>query len=151
MTDNAEALERQLVDDLAVLGDQLANDQLATDVYRALANTTWHREGGHVALSWSRAEAAVNELRAQHGRDPLELAQTGGEGEVSDVVADALAAGGWSARPLNTERHDPQHVAQPESAPPPDTGQRLSPDPDATDWEREAHEEAERNRRPSTP
>jgi hypothetical protein len=56
------------------------------DLYRALANRTWHHEeatGGHVALSWRRAEEVVNDLRATVGAAPLTLAQTGGEGEVS--------------------------------------------------------------------
>lgn len=149
----AEALERELKDDLATLDERFADEEFSTELYRALANSTWRKEGGregHVALSWSRAEELVNELRKRHGQEPLALVQTGGEGEVSGLVSDELAGLGWSARPLDTSRRDPAHLDHPESAPPREQGERQAPVGDSSEWERRAHEEADANRRHRT-
>jgi hypothetical protein len=94
MTASVESLERRLIDDLAQLGDRLADDRLCADLYRALASRALSHAsmGGHVALRWRRAEEIVNRLRAERSQPPLErLAQSGGEGEVSDRAASALA------------------------------------------------------------
>lgn len=118
---NPAELERELADDLATLGERFLDHEFCAELYRALASRTWRKDGGpdgHLALSWSRAEAVVNGLRAIHDREPLELAQTGGEGEVSRLVGDELARLGWSSQELNTSRHDPRHTDQPESPPP---------------------------------
>ena len=151
MTGGAETLERELVNDLASLEERFADEEFSTELYRALAGDTWTKDGGppgHVALSWSRAEQVVNELRGRHARQPLALAQTGGEGEVSCVVADELGRLGWRSRPLNTSPHDAQHLAQPESPPPPGHGERFAPVGDASEWARHGHGEAETNRPP---
>src|SRR3954464_6242962 len=112
------ALERELAHDLMVLGDMVADDSFYPELYRGLAGVRWARDGGHITLSWKRAEEVVNALRAQHDRDPLELAQTGGEGEVSDRVAEALGGTGGAAGPRDTSRHDDAHVDSPHDAPP---------------------------------
>ena len=146
MTETAD-LERALVRDLDQLGERFLDERFATELYRALTNRRWRREGGPegaISLSWSRAEAIVNELRQRHEREPLELAQTGGEGELSDLVEGELAALGWRSEPLNTGRRDEAHVGQPaESAPPAGTGEARSPAEDSRGWEREAHREAD--------
>lgn len=134
-----EVLERQLANDLQTLGDMLHDDSWSEDLYKSLAGVTWSREGAHVALSWKRAEELINEVRAKHGRPALALAQTGGEGEVADRVADALAPLGWTPGPLNTGRHDDAHVESRRDAPP--RGRAEAPE-----WERRAHAEADRNR-----
>src|SRR5215207_7184911 len=118
MATSTETLERQLANDLQSLGDMVADDSFYEELYRSLSRTAWAREGGHVALSFKRAEELVNEVRAKHGREPLALAQTGGEGEVSDRVRDALATTGWSPMPLKTDRHDDAHVTSDEDPPP---------------------------------
>src|SRR3954447_9901684 len=112
------AIERELVHDLGVLGDLVADDSFYTELYRGLAGVSWTRDGEHLSLSWKRAEEVVNALRAKHGHDPLELAQTGGEGEVSDRVADALGGTGWTAKPLDPSRHDGAHLDSRADAPP---------------------------------
>src|SRR3954471_17782210 len=112
------ALERELAHDLSVLGDMVADESFYPELYRGLAGVRWARDGGHITLSWKRAEEVVNALRAEHDRDPLELAQTGGEGEVSDRVADALGGTGWTAKPLDTSRHDGAHLDSRADAPP---------------------------------
>ena len=148
MSEGAERLEAELTQELAALSERFADDEFSSELYRALTNNVWRKPGGpegHLSLSWGRAEELVNELRSSvAGEAPLTLAQTGGEGEVSDVVADELGRLGWRAQPLNTSRHDPQHLDRPESPPPSDHGERGAPVEDAGEWQRRAHEEAER-------
>ena len=150
MAEGPTELERELAEDLAALGDRFADEEFSTELYRALANNTWRKDddgpSGHVSFSWSRAEWIVNELRAQLGEGALTLAQTGGEGEVSDLVRDELSRLGWTSRPLNTSRHDDAHVDQPESPPPAEQGERFAPVEDSDEWRRRAHTEAERSR-----
>lgn len=141
MTASPESLERLLSGDLDQVAGELADDKTSTELYLALANNRWHKAGGPdgaVSLSWSRAEAMVNELRERAGRPPLSLAQRGGEGTISDTIRVVLDRLGWSAQPLNTGRHDEAHV-EPERGEP-----QTEPD---HRWEREAHAEAERNAR----
>jgi hypothetical protein len=143
---STETLERELVRDLHDLAQRFADDEFSSELYRALSNRIWRKQDGpdgHVSLSWSRAEEIVNELRARAGAEPLELAQTGGEGEVSRVVGEELERRGWTSTELNTGRHDPEHAGKPESPPPPDAGEAQSPVDDSRAWERRAHEEAE--------
>src|SRR5581483_9347488 len=93
-------LENQLADDLRSLGPQLENDRFVRDLYRALTRTRWHRfdRDGAVGVSFKRAEELLNKLRDERGRPPLDLAQTGGEGEVSEWMDDAvLHELGWRA------------------------------------------------------
>jgi hypothetical protein len=80
----------------------------------------------------------VNTLRAEHGREPLTLAQTGGEGEVSDRVAGALEGLGWQARRATAGHDDARVEAEPE---------RPQPETEPPEWRRQADAEAERNRR----
>src|SRR5689334_13244697 len=111
------ALERELTHDLSVLGDMVQDESFYPELYRGLAGVRWTRDGDHLTLSWKRAEEVVNALRAQHDRAPLELAQTGGEAEVSERVAEALGGTGWQARPP-VEGHDDAHLDSPRDAPP---------------------------------
>jgi hypothetical protein len=149
MTD-PEALERRLTDDLATLGDRLADADLGSDLYRALAGSALSADddASHLSLSWKRAEELVNSLRERAGREPMALAASGGEGELSRTVADELRRLGWTARPRDTSRHDEAHVSSPPQPPPADHGERRAPvDPADADWEQRAHEDAEAERR----
>ncbi|HEV3408329.1 MAG TPA: hypothetical protein VG079_06545 [Gaiellaceae bacterium] len=147
MAQAAETLERELVRDLETLAERIARDEeFCGDLYRALTNNKWRKDGGregHVSLSWSRAEELVNDVRVRQGKEPLALAQTGGEGEVSELAGAELGRLGWRATPLQTGEHDAEHRTQPESPPPADQGERMAPVDDAGRWEREAHEEAD--------
>jgi hypothetical protein len=89
-----EALERQLATDLRTLGE--IDDALAWELYKSLAGVPWAHEGGHIALSWKRLETLLNALRAEQDLPALKLARSGGEGEVSPRVVDALAPLGWT-------------------------------------------------------
>lgn len=148
MSERAELLERELVEDLASLEERFADEEFSTELYRALTNNAWHKDDdgpdGHLSLSWGRAEEIVNELRARGGQSSLALAQTGREGEISDLVVEELARLGWRARALNTSRHDSEHLSQPEAPPPAGQGERRAPVGDSSEWERLAHDEADR-------
>jgi hypothetical protein len=117
-----ETLESQLVHDLDEASDRFGDERFCTELYRSLTNRTLSKGGGpegHLVLSWNRAEEFVNELRARAGHEPLPLAQSGGEGVVSERVLDELSAHGWQTRPLNTARHDERQsraAARPTSA-----------------------------------
>jgi len=140
MTTSTETLERELVQDLDRLGDRLADDRLVRDLYGALTNHTLHKDGGHVSLSWRRAEDIIKTARAGQALPPVDgLTPSGGEGELTDRAREALQQLGWELQPLNTGRHDDAHHANPEQPPPAD---REPPQ-----WERAAHAQAEENRR----
>ena len=147
-----EETEQGLERDLGELSDAVREDAFAGELYRGLAN---HRlvdpddpERRQVALSWRRAEEVVNDLRRHAGEEPLTLAQTGGEGEASDTVADELRRLGWIPRPRDTSAHDDSHIASPPDPPPPGQGERQAPvGPDETDWQERAHAEADAGER----
>jgi hypothetical protein len=78
-----EDLERHLASDLDQVGERFTDVEFSTQLYRALANNRWTKQDeldGSVALSWSRAQRLVNELRERRGAESLVLAQSGGEG-----------------------------------------------------------------------
>jgi hypothetical protein len=142
-------LERLLLDDLDVEGERAADEKFCTELYRALTNNVWRNDRdpeGELSPSWQRAEWLVNEWRARHGHDPLTLAQTGGEGEVSRTVEAVLGRLGWSHRALSTDHDHPAHLGLPESPPPPDQGERMAPVPPSDEEERVAHEAASAER-----
>jgi hypothetical protein len=145
MTGFTETRERALVDDLRQLGhDPLADEQLVRDLYKAIAGRALFKRGaeGHVTLSWKRSEEALNLARGAHDLPPIEgLARSGGEGEVTDRGREALEAINWISQPENTDRQDPAHVSSPADPPP-----ASRPGGEPPEWERRAHEEAERNR-----
>ena len=100
-------LEGELVQDLHGLADRLADEEFCRELYRGLTNRSLTKDGepgGHLVLSWTRAADFVNELRALGGREPLPLAQSGGEGVISETLLDELSAQGWETRALNTAR-----------------------------------------------
>jgi hypothetical protein len=135
-----EELEETLRGDLRGITDEIRRQDLWDELYRALTNRRWYRagvDGAHVALSWKRTEELINELRAEHGLPPVELAQTGGEGTLDETVARMLDRLGWTSQPEDTDQHDPDHLDSPEDQP-------ITPPQDTL---RDAHEEAERNRR----
>jgi hypothetical protein len=102
-----ETLESQLIRDLAGLSNRFGDERFCAELYRALTNRTLSKDdgpGGHLVLSWNRAAEFVNELRAREREQPLPLANSGGEGVISETVLDELTAHGWQTRPLTTGR-----------------------------------------------
>src|SRR3954468_3423287 len=146
-------LEQELLSDLEAMPERLADEEFCLDLYRALANNAWRKAGhdGRLSLSWKRADEFINAVRERHGLPPVERAQSGGEGEVSDLIREALGPRGWTWEPLDTSEHQPDHVTSAEDPPPPDQGERQSPVSAARAWERQAHEEAERTRTGADP
>lgn len=144
------SLERQLIDDLDSLGDRLVDERFCSDLYRALARNRWVREGDDVSLSFSRAEELLNELRARRDEPALDLAQTGGEGEVAQAVLDEVGRLGWSLAALDTREHEPEHLASAHEPPPKGTGEAQSPADDSGGWAREGHREASEAQRERT-
>ena len=144
MTDTT-TLERLLLDDLDVDGERAADEKFCTELYRALASNVWRNDRdaeGQLSPSFKRAEWLVNEWRARPGAEPMTLAQTGDEGEVSTTVEDLLGRLGWSHEPLPTDRDHPAHLGLDASPPPADHGERMAPVPDSDEQERAAHEAA---------
>jgi hypothetical protein len=141
MSTSIETLERALVTDLRSLGDRLADERTVRDLYRALAGRrlTQRDSGAYVALSYKRAEELLTEAGVESAQG---LANSGGEGEVTDRAREVLEEMGWESRPEDTSRHDPAHVTSPEDPPPASRPDGREP----PEWERTAHEEAERNR-----
>jgi hypothetical protein len=114
-----------LQSDLQRLEDRLRDEKFARELYRALTDNRWEKDGESVALSWKRAEELINALRRGHNRPALQLFQTGGEGEVSDTVRSELERLGWKYEPLDTGHRDPAHLDSPEDSPPRDHGERM--------------------------
>src|SRR5690242_9785537 len=143
-------LERLLLDDLDVEGERAADETFCAELYRALARSVWRNDRdaeGRLSPSFGRAEWLVNEWRARRGAEPLALAQTGGEGEVSGTVAEVLDRFGWTSTALDTGSDHPAHLGLDPSPPPAGHGERMAPGPSSEEQEREAHAAAEAERR----
>jgi hypothetical protein len=112
-------MERELRDDFRTVGERFGHDEkFCFEVYRALADNRWTKDtGAVVSLTWSEAEAFVNNLRDEQERPPLALQASGGEGEVSDDVRAVLLPRGWAWQPLALVRRDPAHQHAPEAPP----------------------------------
>src|SRR4051812_32269892 len=108
MAASTDTLERELANTIQTITELVPDDDsFHEELYRGLAGVSWYADdGGHVTLSWKRAEELVNAARERHGRGPLTLAQTGGESEITDRIARAFEGTGWSSRPRDTGRHD---------------------------------------------
>jgi hypothetical protein len=149
-TTDPQRLELELVDDLTTLDERIVDADFSRELYRTLTNMRCSKRGwpGHISLSWRRVDEIINALREARGREPMALAQSGGEGQPCPHALKALEGLGWTCAPLDTSEHDDAHVDSPTDPPPPDTCERLAPvDPETARWEERAHEEAERERR----
>jgi hypothetical protein len=104
--------------DVQALEERMRDEKFARELYRALADNRWSKDGETVALSWKRAEELINAVRRGLGAPPLTLSQTGGEGVVDSSVREELEARGWRIEPLDTSRHDAAHLDSPEDEPP---------------------------------
>jgi hypothetical protein len=113
-----------LQSDIESLGDRIRDEKFARELYRALADNKWSKDGETVALSWKRAEELIDAIRRGRGAQPLVLAQTGGEGTVDRTIREVFEPLGWTIEPLDTKSHDPAHLDSPEDEPPQSTGER---------------------------
>jgi hypothetical protein len=105
--------------DLQRLEDRIRDEKFCFELYRALADNKWSKDGESVALSWKRAEELINAVRRGHGEEPLVLAHTGNEGDVDRTIREVFEPLGWRIEPLDTGGHDPAHLDSPEDPPPP--------------------------------
>jgi hypothetical protein len=104
--------------DLQRLEDRMRDEKFVRELYRALADNKWTKEGETVALSWKRAEELINAVRRGMGYEPMALAATGGEGTVDRTIHEVFEPLGWKIEPLDTSRNDPAHLSSPEDPPP---------------------------------
>src|SRR3954449_8772487 len=100
--------------DLQDVGDRMRDEKFCRELYRALADNKWTKDGETVALSWKRAEELINAVRRGLGEEPLTLAQTGGGGTVGRTLREGVEPLGWTIEPLDTSTHDPAHLDSPE-------------------------------------
>jgi hypothetical protein len=110
--------------DMQRLDDRMRDEKFSRELYRALADNKWTKEGETVALSWRRAEELINAVRRGLGEPPLELDATGGEGTVDRTIRETFEPLGWRIEPLDTSTHDPAHLSSPEDPPPKSGGRR---------------------------
>jgi hypothetical protein len=140
--------EQRFLEAVGELRDRTTKDKFAEELYRAMASRRWAHEGGGepISFSWGRSEEIVNSLREQVGEEPLELAQSGDEGELSDDVREELERRGWYAKPFNPNEHQQRHVTEPHGPPPRKEGEEQAPVEPPAQW-REAMEQAEQSPR----
>ena len=90
--------ERDLEEDLRALAPRARDDDaFADELYCALCNADWvHDDGTEWHGSWRYAAGVVADLR-DRGECYLDFycSPSGGEGAISERVAEALAALGW--------------------------------------------------------
>lgn len=72
--------------------------RFATDLYRAMCNTDWYRNGLRWATTWRVAGGIVADLRDLN-EDYLDFYCSEDEGDVADDVAAQLAGLGWTQGP----------------------------------------------------
>jgi hypothetical protein len=107
---------------------------------------------GHVSVGSLRTQELVDDVRAGRGHDPLALTQTGREGDSRRRSRSSRCPRWAGCRGRSTRRHAlGSHQTRLESPPPREQGERMAPVEDTHAWQRPAHEEAERNRPPTTP
>ena len=104
--------------DLQDVGDRMRDEKFCRELYRALADNIWSKDGEAVALSWKRAEELINAVRRGLGEEPLTLAQTGGEGTVDRSIREEFEPRGWTIEPLDTSERQAFHLDSPEDPPP---------------------------------
>jgi hypothetical protein len=104
--------------DMQRLDERMRDEKFCRELYRALADNRWSKDGETVALSWKRAEELINAVRRGMGYPELTLAQTGGEGAVDRTIRETFEPLGWTIEPLDTSEHDPAHLDSPEDPPP---------------------------------
>ena len=90
-------VERDLEHDIKALVDRTRSDRdFAVELYGALCNADWHHDDGTEwpGGTWRYVGDVVAHLRGL-GEDYMGFYWSGGEGEITDRVAEAMAALGW--------------------------------------------------------
>jgi hypothetical protein len=90
-------VERDLEHDIKALADRARNDrEFAVELYGALCNADWRHDDGTAwpGGTWRYVGDVVAHLR-RRGEDYLDFFCSGGEGEITTRVAEAMAQLGW--------------------------------------------------------
>jgi hypothetical protein len=89
-------VSRDLEHDIKALADQARSDlEFAVELYGALCNADWrHDDGTEWHGSWRYAADVVAHLRGC-GESYYDFYCSGGEGKITDRVAETMAALGW--------------------------------------------------------
>ena len=90
-------VERELEHDIKSLANRARDDrEFAVELYAALCNAEWrHDDGaGWSGGTWRYVGGLVADLRGR-GEGYLDFYCSGGEGEITDRVAEAMAVLGW--------------------------------------------------------
>lgn len=77
----------------------VGNHDMATELYRALCNVDWYKNGIRWSCSWRYAGGIVADLR-NVGEDYLDFYCSGDEGLVNPTIQETLAKIGWSPNKL---------------------------------------------------
>lgn len=80
------------------IAELVMDDRFAEDLYRALCNTSWFRNGHEWGCTWRQAGGVVANLRDLN-EDYIDFYCSGREGIVTDEIAGELAALGWTWKP----------------------------------------------------
>lgn len=83
-----------------VLGDQIrASDDMAEALWAALANIDWfHKDGDQASYSWREAGGLIVDIRGSGSY--LDWYMCRRDGMVRQDIEQALAAEGWSYKPM---------------------------------------------------
>jgi hypothetical protein len=89
-------VDRDLEHDIRALADRARRDRgFAVELYGALCNADWrHDDGTEWCGTWRYAGEVVAQLRGR-GEDYMDFYCSGGEGKITDRVAEAMDALGW--------------------------------------------------------
>lgn len=84
---------------IEALGERIKADRdFAVAVYASLCNVDWqHEDGSRWSISWRGAGGLIAEIRDQD-ECYLDFYCSGNEGYVDELVAEAVAQQGWTAR-----------------------------------------------------
>jgi hypothetical protein len=94
LVENNFNLEKDL-NESAEIKERVKDDRFANELYAALCNVDWYKDDISWACSWRYSGGLVADLR-DRGEDYLDFYCNGGEGAVSEEVAEALAKLGWT-------------------------------------------------------
>ena len=87
-------LERDIADS-SEIKELLQDDTFANELYAALCNVDWFKDGDQYSASWRHSGAVVAQFRFKN-EDYMDFYCNGAEGTVSERVKTALGKLGWT-------------------------------------------------------
>jgi hypothetical protein len=101
--ENPYRLDENLASSADVL-EAVKDQKTAVDLYRALCNVDWYKNGISWSCSWRSAGGIVAELR-DVGEDYMDFYCSGGEGQVSEKIRALLCNLNWLPNPEDLKRN----------------------------------------------